>query len=249
MLRVRLLSIPVLVSTIQGCVKTLTGIPPLAPGRREQYQGDLHFDLGNMMACEQGPIDRERFQREPDAACLELANQITQSLVAQLFQLPSEAAPVRPPCCSAWLRARLHRSYVQHVRCHSSHAAVHVRPRRMGCSAGICLSVQMWWKGVAGNWSVHGSPQMLHIAQLQGVRPWDRCMRGLLLAWGSCLTVCSPDPGGPRRAPAAAQHAAAARQAAAQAARADQVGGLCAAQGHCEAQARQGGDLVTPTRL
>lgn len=62
---------------------------------REEYSGHLEFDLGNLMASEQGPIDKERFARQPDAACLELATQITQSLVARLFQLPSQAAPVR----------------------------------------------------------------------------------------------------------------------------------------------------------
>ena len=79
--------------------------------RRDQYNGDLHFDLGNMMACEQGPIDRERFEREPDAACLELATQITQSLVAQLFQLPSEAAPVRSAPSPCYLHAVSSRSF------------------------------------------------------------------------------------------------------------------------------------------
>ena len=68
---------------------------------REEYSGHLEFDLGNLMASEQGPIDRERFVREPDAACLQLATQIAQSLVARLFQLPSQAAPVRTRTCIA----------------------------------------------------------------------------------------------------------------------------------------------------
>ena len=64
--------------------------------RRLEYDGDLDFDLGNLMAAERGPIDQERFKSEPDTACREVATQITQSLIARLFQLPSEAIPVRP---------------------------------------------------------------------------------------------------------------------------------------------------------
>lgn len=63
--------------------------------RRVEYEGDLEFDLGNLMATGRSPLDTERFKSEPDAACLEVATQITQSLIAQLFQLPSQAIPVR----------------------------------------------------------------------------------------------------------------------------------------------------------
>ncbi len=63
--------------------------------RREEYEGDLEFDLGNLMATARSPLDRERLKSKPDAACLEVATQITQSLIAQLFQLPSHAVPVR----------------------------------------------------------------------------------------------------------------------------------------------------------
>ncbi|CAK0734961.1 hypothetical protein CVIRNUC_000508 [Coccomyxa viridis] len=58
-----------------------------------EYDGDLDFDLGNLMAAERGSIDQERFKSEPDTACREVATQITQSLIARLFQLPSEAIP------------------------------------------------------------------------------------------------------------------------------------------------------------
>ena len=61
---------------------------------RLEYDGELDFDLGNLMAAERGPIDQERFKSEPDTACCEVATQITQSLIARLFQLPSEAIPV-----------------------------------------------------------------------------------------------------------------------------------------------------------
>ena len=72
---------------------------------RLEYDGELDFDLGNLMAAEQGPIDQERFKSEPDAACREVATQITQSLIARLFQLPSEAIPV---CSRAGVPTCLH---------------------------------------------------------------------------------------------------------------------------------------------
>ena len=62
---------------------------------REEYDGDIEFDLGNLMATGRTPLDTERFKSEPDAACLEVATQMTQSLIARLFQLPSQAIPVR----------------------------------------------------------------------------------------------------------------------------------------------------------
>lgn len=73
--------------------------------RRLEYDGELDFDLGNLMAAERGPIDQERFKSEPDTACREVATQITQSLIARLFQLPSEAIPV---CLRAGAPTYLH---------------------------------------------------------------------------------------------------------------------------------------------
>ena len=61
---------------------------------REEYDGDVEFDLGNLMALGRGPLDTERFKSEPDAACLEVATHMTQSLIARLFQLPSQQIPV-----------------------------------------------------------------------------------------------------------------------------------------------------------
>ncbi len=61
---------------------------------REEYDGDVEFDLGNLMASGRGPLDTERFKSEPDAACLEVATHMTQSLIARLFQLPSQQIPV-----------------------------------------------------------------------------------------------------------------------------------------------------------
>lgn len=62
---------------------------------RQEYEGQIQYDLGNMMASDHGPIDQARFRADPDGACLEVATQMTQSLVARLFELPSEAALVR----------------------------------------------------------------------------------------------------------------------------------------------------------
>ncbi|KAK9841014.1 hypothetical protein WJX81_005502 [Elliptochloris bilobata] len=60
----------------------------------EEFEGGLDYDLGNMMACDPSPVDAERLRADPSLACLEMATRITQSLVARLFELPSEAAPV-----------------------------------------------------------------------------------------------------------------------------------------------------------
>lgn len=61
---------------------------------REEYSGPLEYDLGSLTASSHNPVDQERFKADPNSACLDLATQITQSLVARLFELPSEAAPV-----------------------------------------------------------------------------------------------------------------------------------------------------------
>lgn len=61
---------------------------------REQFEGQLEFDLGNLTASDPSPIDAEEFLANPDTACLDAATKVTQALVAQLFALPSEAADV-----------------------------------------------------------------------------------------------------------------------------------------------------------
>lgn len=62
---------------------------------RQEYQGNIDYDLGNLMASDHGPIDQARFRADPGGACIAVATQMTQSLVARLFELPSEAALVR----------------------------------------------------------------------------------------------------------------------------------------------------------
>ncbi|KAK9916893.1 hypothetical protein WJX75_008410 [Coccomyxa subellipsoidea] len=64
----------------------------LGVSQGQEYEGQIQYDLGNMMASDHGPIDQARFRADPDGACLEVATQMTQSLVARLFELPSEAA-------------------------------------------------------------------------------------------------------------------------------------------------------------
>mmetsp|Transcript_28925 Transcript_28925/g.81464 ORF Transcript_28925/g.81464 Transcript_28925/m.81464 type:complete len:352 (+) Transcript_28925:246-1301(+) len=60
------------------------------------YAGSLEFDLGNLMAFEPAALDDAKFARDGsrDEACQELAQDITQSLVAKVFGLPSEKAEV-----------------------------------------------------------------------------------------------------------------------------------------------------------
>ncbi|CAL8467031.1 g6567 [Coccomyxa elongata] len=64
----------------------------LGVSRGDEYEGELQYDLGNMMASDHGPLDQARFRDDTNRACLEVATQTTQSLVARLFELPSEAA-------------------------------------------------------------------------------------------------------------------------------------------------------------
>jgi hypothetical protein len=61
---------------------------------RQEYSGDLEYDLGNLMATTYAPVEQDRLKAETRGACLEMATQIAQSLVARLFELPSDAAPV-----------------------------------------------------------------------------------------------------------------------------------------------------------
>lgn len=67
--------------------------------------------MGNLAAYDPSPVDAEQFAANPDAACLTVATKITQSLVAKLFALPSEAADVGrvaqlPPPTTALPRAK-----------------------------------------------------------------------------------------------------------------------------------------------
>ncbi|GAB4814848.1 hypothetical protein N2152v2_001894 [Parachlorella kessleri] len=61
----------------------------------EQHDGRLEFDLGNLAAFDPSPLDAATFAGgDIPAACHRLATSIQQALTAQLFGLPSEAAPV-----------------------------------------------------------------------------------------------------------------------------------------------------------
>ena len=57
---------------------------------REEFEGQLDYDLGNLMACDPSPQDTKALMENPDAYCLEQATKITQSLVNQLFKLPGK---------------------------------------------------------------------------------------------------------------------------------------------------------------
>lgn len=61
---------------------------------REEHEGHLEFDLGNLAVFDPSPVDAATFQGDAGAACKHLATSILQALTARLFSLPSEPAPV-----------------------------------------------------------------------------------------------------------------------------------------------------------
>lgn len=61
---------------------------------RDEHDGDLKFDLGNLMAYDAVPVEAATFAGGVEAACQKLATNIFQALTRQLFELPSEPAPV-----------------------------------------------------------------------------------------------------------------------------------------------------------
>jgi regulator of ribosome biosynthesis len=60
------------------------------PGR-EEYEGHLEMDVGNLSAYDPAPIDAAQFSGEGrEEKLLEVARGITQSLVNKLFALPAQ---------------------------------------------------------------------------------------------------------------------------------------------------------------
>ena len=57
---------------------------------REEFEGQLDYDLGNLMACDPNPQDLKALAEDREAHCLETATKITQSLIGQLFRLPGK---------------------------------------------------------------------------------------------------------------------------------------------------------------
>lgn len=57
---------------------------------RDEYEGQLEYDLGNLSAYDPAPLDDHHFDVGKEEKCSELARAITQSLVTKLFQLPAE---------------------------------------------------------------------------------------------------------------------------------------------------------------
>eukprot|EP01119_Soliformovum_irregulare_P002742 TRINITY_DN129_c0_g2_i3.p1 TRINITY_DN129_c0_g2~~TRINITY_DN129_c0_g2_i3.p1 ORF type:complete len:309 (-),score=75.66 TRINITY_DN129_c0_g2_i3:195-1121(-) len=55
-------------------------------------EGDLKFDLGNLLAADSRPIDLKSFQEKSDEYLKELAQKNVQSLIGRIFQLPIEQA-------------------------------------------------------------------------------------------------------------------------------------------------------------
>ena len=64
------------------------------PSCRESYDRQLDFDLGNLAACDPSPIDLLTFRADTEAACLDIATRMTQSLVGHLFSLPTTSANI-----------------------------------------------------------------------------------------------------------------------------------------------------------
>lgn len=68
---------------------------PVLP-TREEYEGQLDYDLGHLCAFDPAPVDLARYQKSTERTSErseyleEVARAITQSLVGRLFALPSE---------------------------------------------------------------------------------------------------------------------------------------------------------------
>mmetsp|Transcript_2676 Transcript_2676/g.3042 ORF Transcript_2676/g.3042 Transcript_2676/m.3042 type:complete len:345 (+) Transcript_2676:123-1157(+) len=60
------------------------------------FQGTLELDLGHLTAFDPSPADEAAFKADPNAATLEIGRAITQSLVAQIFDLPTEDTDIGP---------------------------------------------------------------------------------------------------------------------------------------------------------
>lgn len=60
--------------------------------RREEHQGQLEYDLGNLTAWDPSPLDTVAFSgASREDTCMEVARGMTQSLINRLFALPSES--------------------------------------------------------------------------------------------------------------------------------------------------------------
>eukprot|EP00890_Picochlorum_soloecismus_P003980 jgi/Picsp_1/4583/NSC_01953-R1_protein len=58
----------------------------------EEYAGSLDFDLGNLAAFDNAPVDAEAFKNGIDTSCQRIATQIFQSMTHKLFDLPFEVS-------------------------------------------------------------------------------------------------------------------------------------------------------------
>ena len=59
---------------------------------REEYAGSLDFDLGNLAAFDNAPVDADAFIHGIDTSCQIIATQIFQSMTHKLFDLPFEVS-------------------------------------------------------------------------------------------------------------------------------------------------------------
>lgn len=61
---------------------------------RDEYEGHLEYDLGNLMAFDVQSIDSNTFSKGLETTCHSLATSIFQSIARQIFSLPSQPATV-----------------------------------------------------------------------------------------------------------------------------------------------------------
>lgn len=55
---------------------------------REEFEGHLDYDLGNLMASDPSAQDLQALREDSAAFCIDTATRIMQSLAGQLFRLP-----------------------------------------------------------------------------------------------------------------------------------------------------------------
>ena len=54
----------------------------------------MEFDLGNLYVFDPSPLNTAQLRDDPDGVCAEVATRTTQALLAEIFSLPTTAAPI-----------------------------------------------------------------------------------------------------------------------------------------------------------
>lgn len=61
---------------------------------REEHEGHLEYDLGNLLVEDVGPVDVSALERDTVGTCQAMATRMFQGLLNRLFELPAEAVPM-----------------------------------------------------------------------------------------------------------------------------------------------------------